>query len=317
MIDRQDTSFDRASMSVNEMGPTSCPARRSPRDRAATVPPIRLDCDTANLAAAYDDVGFRQFEHGRVLVGMLDLAGQRVLDVGCGTGLLGAWVADRVGPGGEVFGIDPLPLRVALAKAKHPRLQARVGRAEDLSAFASSSFDVLYMNSVLHWIPDQPRALAEAARVLHPSGRIAVNSADAQRPHEYHVLLAEVFADLGLRHRDPSTVCGNHRLDAESLAALLHGACFTDVQVSHHTFVDRVRDADELIRWCSASSFGNWLADLEPEQRVRLRDRLSARLDGLRSDDFVHLKRHHVFATARNGVSPRSAPLQLQSCSMQ
>lgn len=265
---------------------------------------IHLDHDSPELATTYDRVGFRQFEHGKELVALLQLrGGERVLDVGCGTGLLGAWVAARVAPAGLVVGIDPLPLRVELAATKHPRLQTRVGRAEDLSAFEDASFDALYLNSVLHWVPEQPRALAEALRVLRPGGRIAVNSADAERPHESNQLLDEALASLGLPARGTGL---HHRLSAAQLAALLQQAGFADVQVKPHTFVDTLRDVDELIAWHRSSSFGNWLSDLGPGQRSQVRERLDGLLEPLRAGGGIRLRRHLVFASARKPVRTAS-----------
>ncbi len=42
--------------------------------------------------------------------------GETVLDIGCGTGLLAEYIAAIIGPGGSVIGIDPLPLRIEIAK---------------------------------------------------------------------------------------------------------------------------------------------------------------------------------------------------------
>jgi len=258
---------------------------------------IHLDHDSGELAATYDRVGVRQFEHGKQLVALLGLrGGERVLDVGCGTGLLSAWVAERVAPDGQVTGIDPLPLRVALAAEKHPRLQARVGRAEDLSAFADASFDAVYLNSVLHWVPDQRRALREAWRVLRPGGHIAVNSADAERPHQSGLLLDGASQSLGLASASAGGLY--HRLSADGLAQLLRGAGFERVQVAPHTFVDQVTDVDELIAWHRSSSFGNWLSDLGPGQREQVRERLAEALLPLRAGATIPLQRHLVFAAA-------------------
>lgn len=286
-------------MSALASGPTRVltPARPGPQTDPAS---IRLDHDTPELASTYDRTGYRQFEHGKQLVALLALQpGQRVLDVGCGTGLLGAWVAERVSPGGEVVGLDPLTLRVELAARKHPRLRAQVGRAEDLSDLADESFDAVFLNSVLHWVHDQPRALAEARRVLRPGGRIAVNSADAQRPHDSAVLLDRVLGELGLRGPGIGAGGQNHRVDGVRLVELLVNAGFTEVELTHHTFFDRLHDVDELIAWSRSSSFGNWLSDLKPAQLSQVRDRLADALDPLRTSDFIPLRRHLVFAGAR------------------
>ncbi len=94
--------------------------------------PVSLNLDSAELAATYDEVSVRQFNHGKILIAELGLkSGERVLDIGCGTGRLGAYVADLVAPQGEVLGIDPLPLRIDLAARKNPRFKASVGRAEE------------------------------------------------------------------------------------------------------------------------------------------------------------------------------------------
>ena len=267
---------------------------------AVAAPEVRLDHDTSELAATYDRVGFRQFEHGKQLIALLGLQpGQRVLDVGCGTGLLGAWVAEQVGEAGEVIGIDPLPLRVVLAARKHARLRTRVGRAEDLSEFEEASFDAVYLNSVFHWVPDQPKALAEALRVLRSGGRIALNSADAARPHDSSLLLRRALDDAGLQHVGQPAGVQNHRVDADRLGGLLAQAGFDGIEVTPHTFTDQLQDVDELIAWSRSSSFGNWLSDLEPEQVARVRERLAGLLEPLRRGATIPLQRHLVFASAR------------------
>lgn len=58
---------------------------------------IRLDLDTTELAAAYDVVGHRQLSHGKLLIADLAIKpDDHVLDLGAGTGLLAAYVADTV-----------------------------------------------------------------------------------------------------------------------------------------------------------------------------------------------------------------------------
>jgi arsenite methyltransferase len=55
------------------------------------------------VAATYEEVSIRQFEHGKQLISALNISnGERVLDIGAGTGRLAAYVAKIVGPSGRV-----------------------------------------------------------------------------------------------------------------------------------------------------------------------------------------------------------------------
>src|ERR1700730_1791014 len=114
--------------------------------------------DSAELAATYEKVSDCQFDHGKQLIAALNISsGEHVLDIGAGTGRLAAHVSELVGPAGYVAGIDPLALRIEIAQSKKIRnFQGRVGRAEDLSQFSDASFDVVYLNSVFHWVEDKP-----------------------------------------------------------------------------------------------------------------------------------------------------------------
>jgi ubiquinone/menaquinone biosynthesis C-methylase UbiE len=110
--------------------------------------------------------------------------GQRVLDVGCGTGYFARLLARTVGPDGLVVGIDPSPEMIGYAsrEARHAwNCQFKVGTAESLD-FPAEHFDVVVSSLVMHHLPVdlQVPALREMRRVLRSGGKLLV--ADARRP---------------------------------------------------------------------------------------------------------------------------------------
>ena len=95
---------------------------------AATSRSVSLELDSPELAATYDQTSLRQFNHGKVLIQALDpKSGERVLDIGCGTGRLGEHVANLVGPTGESHRHRSVAPAHRLCRAQASALQ-RTGR---------------------------------------------------------------------------------------------------------------------------------------------------------------------------------------------
>ena len=110
--------------------------------------------------------------------------GQRVLDVGCGTGYFARLLADGVSRDGLVVGIDPSPSMISYASRQTggaSKCQFQVGTAEALE-FPAEHFDVVVSSLVMHLLPEDLRvaALQEMRRVRRPGGKLLV--AEAQQP---------------------------------------------------------------------------------------------------------------------------------------
>ena len=99
--------------------------------------------------------------------------GHRVLDVGCGTGVLTRAAAVRTGPTGTVTGLDLSPRMLAIAEDLSPALTWQLGDATALP-FPDDSFDAVVSQFGLMFFPDRTAAIREMMRVLVRGGRLAV-----------------------------------------------------------------------------------------------------------------------------------------------
>lgn len=125
-------------------------------------------------ADAYDQLMGRWSRRlAPLLIGFGGVAeGERVLDVGCGTGSL-AFAVPSHAQVAAVTGIDPVESFIAAARARNPdrRFSFDVGDALALP-YGDASFDRAYSSLVLHFIPDTARAVAEMRRVVRPGGTV-------------------------------------------------------------------------------------------------------------------------------------------------
>ena len=240
------------------------------------------------------------FEHGKKLISGLNVAsGECVLDLGAGTGRLAAHVAEIVGPSGWVVAMDPLPLWVDIAQSKAgENFEACVGRAEDLSEFPDESFNVVYLNSVFHWVEDKSRAITEIFRVLTPEGRLGLSCPDATRPHEAFQFIRRAFNEVGAKRNRP--IARLDHLTEYELERLVTGAGFEGYKSELRTFVNTYPDVATLLVSIESAFFGNFLADSSEFFRARLQEALDRLLEVKRLDDqTIQLERYLIFATAR------------------
>jgi SAM-dependent methyltransferase len=192
----------------------------------------------AQLAGRYDEL--RHSGDGwAVLVEAIwregDLAGRRVLDVGCGTGRLAAELAGR---GARVWGVDPSAEMLAVARSRAGRnVGLKQGAAEQLP-FRDGWFERAVLRMVVHLV-DRERALPELARVLGAGGRAVVAT-----------FRAEHFDGLWLSPYFPSVAALDRARfpDPDLLAAELLQAGFAGTRRVDLTVRQQLSRADALDR---------------------------------------------------------------------
>jgi SAM-dependent methyltransferase len=179
----------------------------------------------------------------RQLAGLLR-PGMRVLDVGCGTGAITRGIAEAVGPGGSVVGVDRDPVlieRARAAAAAVANLRFECGDATGLGY--AGAFDVVTAARTVQWIADPERAIERLARAVAPGGRLVVldynhaqNAWDPAPPAAFAAFYARFLAWR--------TANGWDNEMADHVPALMAAAGLTDIRSDPANEISERGDAD-------------------------------------------------------------------------
>lgn len=149
--------------------------------------------------------------------------GERILDVGCGTGTLLAAIAEH-GPPAKLTGVDLSPAMLGVARRKLGERASLVAGEAGRLPFADRCLDLVLSSSALHYWWDAAAGLAEIFRVLAPGGRVAITD----WCDDY---LAIQVANLLLRVLEPA----HHRAyGASECERLLQDAGFGEIRVGRY-----------------------------------------------------------------------------------
>lgn len=199
-------------------------------------------------------------------------AGQRVVDVGCGSGVLTEELARRVGAD-HVAGADPSPLLDACAE-RVPGADLKRAAAENLP-WPDDSFDAALAQLVVHFMSDPEAGIAEMARVTRPGSVVAACTWDFSGGMK---LLGTYWESA--RALEPGAESESSAFDEARLDGLWRQAGLGDVEIDALRVSSRYEDFDEL--WdtflLGVGPAGHHLVSQPPERQSAIRAEYFSRL---------------------------------------
>lgn len=223
------------------------------------------------------DAGLYDDKHSfvwKLATGVLELleakSGERILDLGCGTGHLTTKIAET---GAHVVGVDRSPEMIRQAREKYPALRFEVMDARELAL--DGTFDAVFSNATLHWIKEPERVIAGIGKLLRPGGRFVAEFGGKGNTNEFVNAVERAWKKLGLPGPSPHPW---YYPSVAEYAALLEKNGF---EVTYAILFDRPTPLDDgergLRNWLEmfGASFTEGLPDTK---RGRLKEEIEEQL---------------------------------------
>ncbi len=231
----------------------------------------------------------------------------RILDVGCGTGIVSRLIASNDNFHGTITGLDLSPHMLSVARAQSAQQRQKIewheGQVESMP-FQNASFDLVVCQEALQFFADRKLALAEIHRVLKTDGHFAFSVWQGLDRHPFYVKLHNVIQKrFGMSGVEIIFELG----DLETVFPLLTNANFHDVEVEPFSMIARFPDPEGFLDGeidvdtaCIPS-----MQHLDANERRRItadiRDEMSAALEEVTEKGHVVIPFHANIIRAKRG----------------
>jgi trans-aconitate 2-methyltransferase len=226
-------------------------------------------------AKTYDDRFGFVTRGGDSLIDLLDpQPGERILDLGCGTGELTATIADR---GATVVGLDADAHMIERARERFPAIEFVQGEGH---SFSLGQFDAVFSNAALHWVPDHRRLLPRLTRSMPADAQLAVQ-VPANTDHPSHTVAMQVAGESPFAEAlaaDPPPDSATRVLAPEEYSQILDELGFTPQHVRLQVYPHYLASSADVVEWSKGTALTFFRARLSDELYEQYLERYRRRL---------------------------------------
>ena len=228
-------------------------------------------------AGKYRQSASHQTEWGAKLIAELNLRGdERILDLGCGDGVVTAQLAELV-PSGEVVGIDSSQNMIAAAQSlASTRLSFRRLDINDLDYDAE--FDLIFSNAALHWVKDHSRLLNNVRRAMRTNGACRFNFAADGNCSNFFSVVRELMQSPRYAPSFVGFEWPWFMPTLEEYESLFVGGLFREYRVWGENADRDFADAEAMTAWIDQPSLVPFLVQLDGASKQAFRDEVVERM---------------------------------------
>lgn len=248
-----------------------------------------VDLDAPETVAVIDEVPLWSAMFGLLLLKYVPLRqGIQVLDVGCGTGFPLLELAQRLGAGSTVYGIDPWETAIERARLKArtwnvKNVDIRQGDAAAMP-FPDGQFDLIVSNLGLNNFASPEAVMAECWRVSKPSAIVVLTTNLKGHMKEFYDVFESALAESG--NGNALNALEQHidkRATVEGIRALFEKTGFRLSRAHEESTVMRFADGSALLRhyFIKLGFLDNWKSVVDAQERESVFARIEAMLNGI------------------------------------
>ena len=188
---------------------------------------------------------------------------ERIVDLGCGPGNSTELLLNRF-PHAELIGLDSSDDMLAKARARLPRVKFE--KADVAHWRGAGSFDVIFANAVLQWVPDHIGLMVRLAGELAPGGNLAVQMPD-NFDQPSHVLMRKVASRAPFRDKLAAASAARETIGAFADYYSALAPCYAAIDIWRTTYVHALPGPDAIVEWVKGTGLRPFLDPLAADEK--------------------------------------------------